>query len=100
MIGKFRAVVGYYWAGEVVPKGSVVLLEDPASIAQLVTDGRIQPADESTARAIRWNRSTTWTAAPPEDPRWRNVATGKTRVAAARPAAPAGFGPPPWLRPV
>lgn len=100
MVGKFTVMVGYQWSDGVHAKGETLFLEDPATIAQLVTDGRIQPADEATARAIRWNRSTTWTAAPPEDPRWRNVATGKTRVAAARPAAPAGFGPPPWLRPV
>lgn len=97
MIGKFRAAVGYYWAGEVVPKGSVVLLEDPAAIAELVSAGRLEPADEATRRNITWSKGATWGAAPPEDPRWRNVETGLPRVAKAG-NAPAGFGRPPWLK--
>lgn len=96
MVGKFTVTVGYQWPDGLHNKGETLFLEDPATIAQLVTDGRIQPADEATARAIRWNRSTTWTAAPPDDPRWRNVETGLPRVAAAR-TAPAGFGRPAWL---
>lgn len=97
MVGKFTVTVGFQWSDGVHAKGETLYLEDAATIAQLVTDGRIRPADAATADNIKWNLPTTWGAAPPEDPRWLNVQTGLPRVAAAR-TAPAGFGPPPWLK--
>ncbi|HRH79518.1 MAG TPA: hypothetical protein PLW81_00560 [Thiobacillaceae bacterium] len=96
MLGKFTAKTGFFWGGHVVPKGSTFISENPAEIAELVSAGRLEPADEATRRNITWTKGATWGPPPPEDPRWTNARTGLPRVPAAK-REPAGFGPPPWL---
>lgn len=83
MIGKFRVVHGYQWSDGLHARGDIVLLEDPGTIAQLLTAGRLEPADSATAAAIKWS-SPGWSASKADnDPRWLGPG-GVSKVATRR----------------
>lgn len=67
--GRFRVLRSFYHEGEALEVGRVVSLEDNEIIAALSAVGRIQPADQETARRLQptgpsWSPATTTESRP------------------------------------